>query len=70
MQAIHQSGDGEIGGFSEHKSDDEEVLHLIDMSTGKSPAPLPLGDWHGYIPEGDFLITYEDNGAVKAYRPS
>ena len=70
MQAIHQSGDGEIGVFSEHKSDDETVLHLVDMSTGKSPAPLPLGDWHGYIPEGDFLITYEDNGAVKAYRPS
>ena len=67
---IHQSGDGEIGVFFEHKSDDEEVLHLIDMSTGKGPEPLPLGDWHGYIPEGDFLITYEDNGAVKAFRPS
>ena len=40
------------------------------MSTGKGPAPLPLGDSHGYIPEGDFFITYEDNGAIKAYRPS
>ena len=69
-QGIAYAGDGEIGVFFERKSDDETVLHLVDMSTGKSPAPLPLGDWGGYITEGDFLITHEDNGAVKAYRPS
>ena len=40
------------------------------MSTGESPIPLPLGNWAGYSPEGDFLITYEENGVVKAYRPS
>ena len=70
IQGVYHAGDGEIGVFFERKSDDETVLHLVDMSTGKSPAPLPLGDWGGYITEGDFLITHEDNGAVKAYRPS
>ena len=70
IQGVYHAGDGEIGVFFERKSDDETVLHLVDMSTGKSPAPLPLGDWSGYITEGDFLITHEDNGAVKAYRPS
>ena len=70
IQGVHHSGDGEIGVFFEHKSEAETDLHLVDMSTGESPIPLPLGNWAGYRPEGDFLITFEENGAVKAYRPS
>ena len=70
IQGVHHSGDGEIGVFFEHKSEAETDLHLVDMSTGESPIPLPLGNWAGYSPEGDFLITFEENGAVKAYRPS
>jgi len=70
IQGVHHSGDGEIGVFFEHKSEAETDLHLVDMSTGESPIPLPLGNWAGYSPEGDFLITYEENGVVKAYRPS
>ena len=70
IQGVYHAGDGDIGVFSERKGDDETVLHLVDMSTGKSPEPISLGNWGGYSPEGDFLITYEDNGAVKAYRPS
>lgn len=70
IQGVHHSGDGEIGVFFERKGEAETDLHLVDMSTGESPAPLPLGNWAGYSPEGDFLIAYEENGAVKAYRPS
>ena len=70
IQGVHHSGDGEIGVFFEHKSEAETDLHLVDMSTGESPIPLPLGNWAGYRPEGDFLIAFEENGAVKAYRPS
>ena len=70
IQGVYHAGDGEIGVFFERKSEAETVLHLVDMSTGKSPEPLSLGKWSGYNPEGDFLITYEESGAVKAYRPS
>ena len=70
IQGVYHAREGEVGVFSERKSDDEEVLHLIDMSTGKGPAPLPLKRRGGFNAEGDLLITYEENGAVKAYRPS
>ncbi|TFH52650.1 hypothetical protein E4J66_06870 [Actinomyces viscosus] len=70
IQGVYESGSGEIGVFLERNGESESLLHLVDMSTGKSPEPLSLGDWGGYEPEGDFLITYEDSGAVKAYRPA
>ncbi|WP_146752328.1 MULTISPECIES: DUF3824 domain-containing protein [unclassified Actinomyces] len=72
LQALYHSGQGQVQSFN--KTDgDEQFLVLVDMVTGRSSEPIPLGtreEFAGYTPLGDMLIVELESGEILAYRPT
>lgn len=69
VQARYHSGDGQIAAFRTTQGTQTSLV-LVEMTTGRVSEPISLGDYSGYIPEGDLLISCTKDGKVTAHRPT
>jgi len=73
VNALVLSGSGPVIARYMYAGTNTFSLRIIDMTTGASPDPVPLGGKEsGYLlnSAGDLLVTYDDVGKMTAYQPA
>lgn len=63
------SGNGDIVDFYGNEGN-EQFLHLVDMTTGRSAEPLAFKEGSRCVHRDDLLVVYEKDGRMTAYRPA
>ena len=73
VNALVLSGSGPVIARYMYDGTNTFSLRIIDMTTGASPDPVPLGGKEsGYLlnSASDLLVTYDDVGKMTAYQPA